>query len=61
LPYLGEEIFLRKDSDIEEERRLFYVGITRAEENLFLTYSTTNKRFGQTIFTNPLPFLKEIE
>ncbi len=60
LPYLGEEIFLRKDTNIEEERRLFYVGITRAKENLFLTYSTTNKKFGQTIYTKPLLFLEEI-
>lgn len=60
LPYLGEEIFLRKDSNIEEERRLFYVGITRAKEDLLLTYSTTNKKFGQTVYTNPLLFLKEI-
>ncbi len=61
LPYLGEEIFLRDNSDTEEERRLFYVGITRAKENLLLSYSTTNRKFGQTIYTNPLPFLKEIE
>jgi len=60
LTCLETETFLKKDSDIEEERRLFYVGITRAKENLFLTNSTTVKRFGQTIFANKLFFLSEI-
>jgi len=60
LPCLGEEIFLRKFSNIEEERRIFYVGITRAKNNLFLTYSTTNKKFGQTLYTNKLSFLNEL-
>ena len=33
--------------DLEEERRLFYVAITRAEKRLFLTYASTRYKFGQ--------------
>jgi len=35
--------------DLEEERRLFYVGVTRAREKLFLTWSHTRRRFGEMV------------
>lgn len=47
----------KKNSDIEEERRLFYVGITRAEKNLYMTYS--KKLFGKAI--EPSRFLEKLE
>lgn len=47
-----------KELYIEEERRLFYVAMTRAQNNLFITYA---KRYGQNIReTKPSPFLDEI-
>lgn len=43
--------------EIEEERRLFYVGITRAMERLFVTYSRTRFLYGKRIYTMPSRFL----
>lgn len=45
----------------EEERRLFYVGITRAMERLFLSYAKRRSRFGETKYTTPSLFLHEIK
>ncbi len=45
----------------EEERRLFYVGITRAEEKLYVTYATRRMKFGQINYQVPSPFLREID
>ncbi len=50
----------RPDSAIEEERRLFYVGITRAEERLFLTRANQRMFFGEFGFRSPSRFLEEI-
>ncbi|MDZ4772537.1 MAG: UvrD-helicase domain-containing protein [Planctomycetota bacterium] len=50
----------RHDSAIEEERRLFYVGITRAEERLFLTRANQRMFFGETGFRTASRFLDEI-
>lgn len=47
-------------SEIEEERRLLYVGITRAMETCTLSYSGTRFRNGQTTITRPSRFLSEI-
>lgn len=47
--------------ELEEERRLFYVAITRAEENCFISYSKSRFRNGQTNFANPSRFLKDID
>jgi len=44
----------------EEERRLLYVGITRAERRLYLSYAQRRYRFGELSFTAPSMFLKEI-
>ena len=48
-------------SDPQEERRLFYVGMTRAKECLHLSYANRRQLFGQTIFHGPSPFLSDIE
>lgn len=47
--------------EIEEERRLLYVAITRAKETCVLTYSGTRFRNGQTMLTRPSRFLREID
>ncbi|MGT2807359.1 DNA helicase PcrA [Streptococcus iniae] len=47
-------------SELEEERRLAYVGITRAEEVLFLTNASTRTLFGKTNYNRPSRFLTEI-
>lgn len=52
--------FDTEDSNIEEERRLAYVAITRARKRLFLSYATTRHMFG-SVQTNPKSrFLREI-
>lgn len=48
-------------SQVEEERRLLYVAITRAEETCVLTYSKSRFRNGQTMMTSPSRFLSEID
>lgn len=47
-------------SDIEEERRLCYVGMTRAEQKLFLSYARRRKVWGQDQANPPSRFIKEI-
>ena len=46
--------------ELEEERRLFYVAITRAKSNLFLTYSNARYRFGQLQQNDPSRFIDEM-
>ena len=46
---------------LEEERRLFYVAITRAEKRLFLSYANTRFKWGQYIDTDASRFLLEID
>ena len=46
--------------ELEEERRLFYVAITRAKSNLFLTYSNARYRFGQLQQNDPSRFIEEM-
>jgi ATP-dependent DNA helicase Rep len=45
---------------VEEERRLTYVGITRAQQDLTLTYPTRRTRYGANIETEPSRFLEEL-
>jgi DNA helicase-2/ATP-dependent DNA helicase PcrA len=46
--------------ELEEERRLFYVAVTRAKKNLFLTYANTRYRFGQLQQNDPSRFIEEM-
>ncbi len=46
--------------DISEERRLCYVGITRARRELYLSYSLGRTKYGELVPSNPSRFLKEI-
>jgi len=46
--------------DLEEERRLCYVGITRAEELLYLSAANSRLQYGQIVHNTPSRFLKEI-
>lgn len=50
----------QQQEEMEEERRLFYVGITRAEEQLYLTHAEKRYRFGELNYPLPSPFLGEI-
>lgn len=46
--------------ELEEERRLFYVVITRAKERLWISYANTRYRFGQLVHNEPSRFLDEL-
>ena len=48
------------DADMEEERRLFYVAVTRAKEKLFLSYATLRMLFGETRLQAPSSFLQDV-
>lgn len=51
---------LSDGSQVDEERRLFYVAITRAEEFLCLTYANSRYQYGQVRYNDPSRFLEEI-
>jgi DNA helicase II / ATP-dependent DNA helicase PcrA len=51
---------LNTREELEEERRLFYVAITRAKGRLYLTYCNTRYKFGQLVQNEPSRFLDEI-
>jgi DNA helicase II / ATP-dependent DNA helicase PcrA len=46
--------------DVEEERRLFYVAITRARDKLFITSCRRRRKMGGVVECTPSPFLEEI-
>lgn len=50
-----------KESNLEEERRLCYVGITRAEQKLFLSHAKTRFRFGSTEYSVRSRFIDEMD
>ncbi len=52
---------LTSRTDLEEERRLFYVAITRAEKKLYLTYCHTRYRWGKLLDNEPSRFIDEID
>jgi ATP-dependent DNA helicase Rep len=45
---------------VDEERRLFYVGITRAQRSLVLTYCRSRRRAGERVDTTPSRFIAEL-
>ena len=49
-----------RETDLEEERRLLYVGMTRARERLVLTAARRRTLFGRTLETRPCPFLAPV-
>ncbi len=62
---MEEELFpsrrsIEEDESVEEERRLCYVGITRAKEKLFLTNTTKRTLYGTTSYSIPSRFIDEI-
>ena len=62
---LEEEIFplanrFSEDSTVEEERRLFYVAVTRAEEKVFLSHARSRYRFGEVAYQSRSRFIDEI-
>ncbi|MBX2868330.1 MAG: UvrD-helicase domain-containing protein [Acidiferrobacterales bacterium] len=56
---LPHKVSVEEGSD-EEERRLFYVGITRAMRSLTLSYARRRKRFGDSVECEPSRFLQEL-
>ncbi|MBQ7618804.1 MAG: UvrD-helicase domain-containing protein, partial [Treponema sp.] len=59
---LEQGIFPRADksaAELEEERRLFYVGITRAQDELYITSCAARRMYGRTEFMQPSVFLQE--
>lgn len=58
---LPSDMSMNEPGGVEEERRLFYVAITRAEENCFLSYSTSRFRHGKSEPSRPSRFLKDID
>jgi DNA helicase-2/ATP-dependent DNA helicase PcrA len=63
---LEEDLFpsamnMNSRSELEEERRLFYVALTRAEKQAFLTYTQSRYRWGKLIDAEPSRFIEEIE
>ena len=63
---LEEKVFpsflaINNANEIDEERRLFYVAITRAKQLLTLTYSNSRYKFGQLNYNEPSRFLAEID
>jgi DNA helicase-2/ATP-dependent DNA helicase PcrA len=51
---------MKDGPDIEEERRLFYVGMTRARDELFLLHARDRFLYGRRLAPSPSPFVKEI-
>jgi DNA helicase-2/ATP-dependent DNA helicase PcrA len=61
---LEQGVFPRDDKeweDLEEERRLFYVGATRAMDELYLSSCAVRRMYGRTAPMDPSPFLREID
>src|SRR5207245_8267453 len=57
---LPHERSLAKDEDLEEERRLAFVGMTRAKEELYLCHARLREFRGQTLYAVPSMFLEEL-
>lgn len=55
------QMMLSSRADLEEERRLFYVAITRAQKRLFLSYALTRYRYGRLKNCEPSRFLDDVD
>lgn len=55
------QMALNSRSELEEERRLFYVAITRAEKKATISFATTRYRFGNIIYCEPSRFIDELD
>jgi len=55
------QMALHSRPELEEERRLFYVALTRAEKQATLTYATSRYRYGNVITSEPSRFIEEID
>ena len=55
------QMMLSSRADLEEERRLFYVAITRAKAKLFLSYALSRYRFGRLKSCEPSRFIEEVD
>jgi DNA helicase-2/ATP-dependent DNA helicase PcrA len=55
------QMMLSSRADLEEERRLFYVAVTRAQKRLFLTHASSRYRFGRLKNCEPSRFLDDID
>jgi DNA helicase-2/ATP-dependent DNA helicase PcrA len=55
------QMMLSSRADLEEERRLFYVAITRAKENLHFSYALSRYRFGRLLNCEPSRFIEEVD
>ena len=51
----------KTSEEIEEERRLFYVAVTRAKENVCLSFARQRYKWGRLEFCNPSPFIGEVD
>lgn len=63
---LEEDLFpsamsMNTRSELEEERRLFYVALTRAEKQAYLTYALSRYRWGKLVDSDPSRFIEEID
>ena len=56
-----EDILPWKGSNVEEERRLFYVGLTRSAQKVFITACRKRRFYGRWMTTGPSAFIKAIE
>jgi DNA helicase-2/ATP-dependent DNA helicase PcrA len=54
------QMSLTSRADLEEERRLFYVAVTRAEKEIHISYATSRYKWGSLIFCEPSRFIEEI-
>jgi DNA helicase II / ATP-dependent DNA helicase PcrA len=55
------QLSINSRSELEEERRLFYVAVTRAEKQATLSYATMRYRFGNVTYCEPSRFIDEID
>jgi DNA helicase-2/ATP-dependent DNA helicase PcrA len=55
------QMMLSSRADLEEERRLFYVAITRAQKRVFLSYALTRYRFGRLKNCEPSRFIDDVD